>query len=927
MAAAYQFPPDLDDFKMKKLNKENIQDIFALTPLQEGMLLYYLKDPQSDYYFEQLSLEISGNIDFDIFEKSWNFVIETNEMLRAVFRWEKVDNPVQIILKEYQLQPRYCDFTGKTSNDLQNQLKEIKVKDREHKFDLQEVPFRVILSKISQNRYHMLISNHHILYDGWSTGIILKEFFQAYESLSIGSQPLVPIVKPGFKEFIQWHQEQDRIKQKKYWQNYLEGFDTPTRLPIKRSKTGAGYTGERNYRLHLNQANKDKLEVFVKERRITLAVVFYCAWGVLLQKYCGMEDVVFGINVSGRSAPIRGIENMAGLFINTVPLRVRSEPGENWRGFLVRINKHMAASEKYDNTPLVDIYSYCRQFTQAGEELFDSLVSVENYPLDSYLKESGPHLSIQSYSMEERPHYDLSLVISTTEGINIDFIYKNTSFDKETVVRLAHHFSNILKGIVENIENRPQEIEILSGKEKQQLLVDFNRTAADYPGEKTICRLFEEQAERTPDHVALTGPEGEAKKRRSEEAKREGESFGRIFNAFGVMQITYKELNEKSNGLAILLIEKGVQPDTIVGIMIERSLEMIIGILGILKAGGAYLPVDPGFPQERIDYMLKDSNARILLSEVSKESKVSEGTEIVSLSELSEEFPTHLTHLTHLTHPTQLCYIIYTSGSTGKPKGVLIQHGSVVNRLNWMQQMYPLGGDDIILQKTPFTFDVSVWELFWWSFYGARLCLLGPGEEKDPAAIIKSIAGYHITTIHFVPSMLNAFLAYLESSRESYRCIGLRRLFASGEALGASQVERFYSLLTVKGKCRVKLINLYGPTEAAIDVSYYNCCVGHRFDTVTVPIGKPIHNIRLFVVNINMGLQPIGIAGELCIAGVGLARGYSNRPELTAEKFDHDLWDYHGALAAGGKLYRTGDLARWLSGILNSLVESITRLK
>jgi hypothetical protein len=616
--------------RSNKIESKNIRDILALTPLQEGMLFHYLQAPQEDSYFNQLDLEVSGDINPRYFEEAWNFVLETNEMLRTVFRWEKLDSPSQVVLEKHTLHWRFEDLSG--VGDIDEQIKQwdtVKQQDRGRQFDLREVPFRVILGKMAQSRYHLLISNHHILYDGWSIGIILKEFFQAYETLAMGSQPMIPRPKSRFKEFIQWHREQDRQEQKEFWQHYLEGFDSPSRLPIKQSKPSPGSPGERNYRLHLSHTIKDKLEVLVKNRRITLAAVFYCAWGVLLQKYCGMEDVVFGITVSGRSAPIRGIGDMVGLFINTVPLRVGSVPGESWAGFLARINNHLAAGEKYENTPLVDIYSYGRQFTPAREELFDTLVSMENYPLDTYLREPGSHLSILSYSMEEMPHYDLTLVISAAEGIDFDFIYQNTSFAKETIVRLAHHFSTILKGIAANVENRPQEIEILSEKEKQQLLVDFNCTATDYPKEKTIYGLFEEQVERAPDHVALTGPKLQntkyklqtSSKLQSTNNKQSGDLRGRgaspirILDAFGEMQLSYGLLNEESNRLAYMLLGKGIKPDTIVGIMVERSVEMIIGILGILKSCGAYMPIDPGFPQERINYMLKDSNAKILLTE------------------------------------------------------------------------------------------------------------------------------------------------------------------------------------------------------------------------------------------------------------------------------------------------------------------------
>jgi iturin family lipopeptide synthetase B len=944
--------------EMKRLDKDNIEDILALTPMQEGMLFHYLKEPESSYYFEQLSLEISGEIDPGIFEKSWNFVIEINEMLRTVFRWEKVEHPIQIILAGHTLQPRYFDFSDSDIDEIQKRLEEVKVKDRAERFDLQEVPFRVTLCKIGEDKHEMIIGNHHILYDGWSNGIILKEFFRAYHTLCKGERLIRPPVKTPFKEFIKWIQSQDRNIQEKFWGEYLDGIDTPTALPIKRRSSEV--KSAESVSLILVKDIKDKLDVFVNDNRVTLASVFYTAWGILLQKYCGCDDVIFGTTVSGRSTGVKGIEDMVGLFINTIPLRVQSTPGVKIIDVLTGIETLLLERKEFENTPLVDIGSYSS--VAGSESLFDTMVAIENYPLDNRLVPGDRLLSVHSYSMAEMTHYDLTVGIMLFNEIEIRFSFKRELFDKETVENLASHFKGIVRNIIENPETVLSQLEIISIEEKNRILYDFNNTAAEYPAGKTIHELFEEQVERTPNHVALVGPKLQNTKYKLQtnskpqitNSKQRGTLRADFLDAFGEIQLSYGLLNEESNRLAYTLIEKGVQPDTIVGIMVERSVEMIIGILSILKSGGAYLPIDPEYPQERIDFMMKDSWAKLLattgnLAKEDEKVRRWEG-EINYIEELlraydplsfstsssaSSAVKNLLPATGNLPPAISLAYIIYTSGSTGRPKGVLIKHGAVVNRLNWMQQMYPLGSHDIILQKTPFTFDVSVWELFWWSFYGARLCLLYPGEEKDPAAIIKAIDRNYVTTMHFVPSMLNAFLAYIESSRESYRCVGLRQVFASGEVLGASHVEQFHRLLKVNEDCRLRLVNLYGPTEATVDVSYYNCSADHRFDKVTVPIGKPINNIRLYIVNIDLGLQPIGIAGELCIAGVGLARGYLNRPELTSERFiyfahhspltihhspitNQYLPEGHLLLRAKSqepraKFYKTGDLACWLS--------------
>ncbi|MCP4154864.1 MAG: amino acid adenylation domain-containing protein, partial [bacterium] len=366
--------------------------------------------------------------------------------------------------------------------------------------------------------------------------------------------------------------------------------------------------------------------------------------------------------------------------------------------------------------------------------------------------------------------------------------------------------------------------------------------------------------------------------------------------------------------LARELRRRGLKPDTLVGIVAERSLEMLVGIFAILKAGGAYLPIDPQYPQERINYVLQDSSVTLALAQGKFKNRVKEFCECLSL-ENDNLYNENTKDLQKVNNASDLCYVIYTSGSTGKPKGVMIRHYSLVNRLSWMQNAYPGYPDIRILHKTPFTFDVSVWELFWWSIQGAGLCLLPPGDEKSPDAIINAIQRYNITTIHFVPSMLNAFLEYLEISGDMGELVSLKQVFASGEALGLEQARRFNrTLFDTNG---TRLTNLYGPTEATIEVSYFDCSIGLPLEKI--PIGKPIDNTQLYIVDRAMKLQPVGIAGELCIGGIGVARGYLNKPELTADKF---VSAQNSCLTTGNEatpshlsttpLYKTGDLSRWL---------------
>ena len=905
---------------MSKLDKRNIEDILPLTPMQEGMLFNYLKTPASEIYFEQLILDISGRIDNIIFEKAWNFVIETNEMLRAVFRWEKVPNPIQLILKKHPFQPVYYDFSSMDGNEKRPHPEEIKIKDRREAFDLREVPFRVILCKEEEKKYRMIVSHHHILLDGWSCGIILKEFFSAYNHL-VSNKSLVKPGKTKFKEFINWYQIQDTGRQEKFWKDYLSGFDTPTELSIKRRKIRE-FKDTQRHQIRWGKHITGKLKRFVKMRKITLASLLYGAWALLLRQYNSSRDLVFGTTLAGRTAPIPHIEDMAGLFINTLPLRVRPSIQDTLINLIYHLNQEIQNREEYQYTSLLKIKEYSE--LDPRTQLFDSIVVIENYPLDYGLTQTHGKLIVQLDSVFETTDYDLTVAVFLSHHIEVAFLYKKELFEAVSIVRLADHFSKIVQEIIENPEKKVSWLEIISKEEKKQILYDFNDTDTDYPKDKPLQQLFEEQAEKNPDRPALVG-NGQL-------------AVGKRAN----MQLSYRELNEKSNQLSHVLQSKGTEPDTIITVMLERSIEMIIGILGILKAGGAYLPIDPGYPQERIDFMLADSNAKILVTSPVLLEKFEKLLIVNCQLLIVNEIPPNRRRLNNyqLTinnlqlQQANIAYIIYTSGSTGRPKGVVVGHPSVVNILTAMQKEFPVKPSDAYLFKTSYIFDVSVVELFGWFPGGGRLAILEKGWEKEPLKIIDSIHRTRITHVNFVPSMFNMFVEELDPGNIT-RLSSLKYIFLAGEVLLPEGVEKIRRLNT-----RIQVENIYGPTEGTVYSTWYS--LGEWTGKGNIPIGKPLPNTRLYILDKNDRLQPVGIPGELCISGAGVARGYLNNPELTAERFylrrpggtllnepgkDHMPSCHHAAVQLSlnhslqypftplphHPIYFTGDLACWLA--------------
>ncbi len=866
-------------------DKSNFKDIYSLSPMQQGMLFHSIMDSASGAYFEHSRLEIIGEIDIKLFERSFNFIIEKYDILRTVFLYEKVSQPVQIVLRKRMGNILYNDISALKEEERNGFIEDFIKKDKMQGFKLSiDLPMRIAVIKTGEKEYEIIWSYHHIIMDGWCLGIIMSEFFKAYSLLGKGKEISVVNNYP-YSDYIKWLKKQNKEKALAYWKNYLEDYEQQASIPRLHKKSNDNTYLQSDIQFELDEAITEKLTKLARENQISLNIIIQTIWGILLQRYNNTNDVVFGAVVSGRPPEVVGIESMVGLFINTIPVRIQKDE-ISFIELSKEIQENASKSMAYDYMPLADVQAS----SMLKNSLFDHIMIFENYPVDKQLSnmESGQELgfSIQDYEMFEHTNYDFNMAIIPGDTIIFKLTHNENVYSKELVEQIGKHFKIVIDQILEKPDINAAKISIVDDEEKHQLLVEFNNTKVEYTKDKTLYQLFEEQAAKTPDNIA---------------AMYEEES------------ITYKELDSKSNQLASILREKGVKADSIVAISLYRSLEMTIGIMAIQKAGGAYLPIGPEYPEDRIRYMLEDSNANILLTQSHLKGNYKfENIDVIAIDD-KELYKGDISSLQPISGPNNLAYVIYTSGSTGKPKGVMIEHHSVINRTKWMQKRYPIGENDVILQRTPYTFDVSVGELFWWSMTGAKVCFLTPGGDKDPEEIVKAIEKYKVTTMNFVPSMMNIFLEHIEGRDDIDRLSSLRQVFSIGEALTVPQVERFNRILN--SKIGTKLINIYGPTETTVEVSYFDCSTGEKFDII--PIGKPIDNISLLVLDKYNNLLPVGVPGELCISGVGVGRGYQNRPELTAEKF---LQNPH---IPGERMYRSGDLARWLP---NGNVEYLGRM-
>lgn len=844
---------------MKKIHKENIDDILALTPMQEGLLYHYIKDGGSQY-FQQLSLEIKGELNIEHFENAWGRVVELNELLRTVYRWEGLEKHIQIILKEHQLAIRHIDFSSKEENIIPELIETLKQEDRGNEFDLTEVPFRVTLLKIKKEKYVMIISNHHIMYDGWSTGVILKEFYEIYNSLNNGQQ--YPIFKKNkFKNFVKWIQNQDSQKSELYWKTYLNGLDTKTELYTRKEiKRDA-----RDIREYIVKVDKIKLDVFTQKNGLTLATLIYVTWGMLLQKYVDRDDVIFGVTVSGRNAEVADIENMVGLFINTVPLRMTNSSEEEILSLLNKVQHETQLREDYNYTPLVDIKKFSDFHNR--DELFDSIVVIENYPLDTKLSNNNEgKLVFDAHYMYEVNNFNLTLGVTIIhEEIELCFSYNEKIFECDYIKRLAQHFYNLLDNLIHKPDSKVREIDMLSPSEKEKILYEFNDTKMDYPSDKTVQDQFEAQVEKTPDHIALI---------------------------YADNKITYKELNEKANQLARTLVNRGIKRNQVIGIMAERSIEMIISILATLKAGGAYLPIGLEQPKVRKEYMLQNAEARYLLTqkhliETDNDIVGDFPVENIIYADDIQLYTGELGNLNVESEPTDLANLIYTSGTTGKPKGVMVTHTNLLLYMESLFHMYETTSSDGAIQLVPFSFDLFGEELFQAILKGGRFVIPQEHEAKDVHRLHDLIVKNNVSIVSCSPLLLNEF-------NKLPPMMSVKTFVSGGDVLKQEYINHL--------KRNANVYNGYGPTEATIGATHYK--VEDDFEN-RLSIGKPMKNYRVYILDKNQKLLPIGVPGELYISGGGVTKGYINNSKITEEKFMDDPF------FCGSRMYKTGDLAMW----------------
>ncbi|MFG2167300.1 non-ribosomal peptide synthetase/MFS transporter [Micromonospora chersina] len=739
-------------------------------------------------------------------------------------------------------------------------------------FDLADGPLlRALLIRLDVDDHVLFLGQHHIVGDGWSVDVLLRDLITLYRG---GEPPALPI---QYGDFAVWEAEELDGPQARahvdYWKQRLAGI-TPLELPLDRPRPATQtYRGD-FVEFQLDPAETEALNALTRATGGTLFMTLLAAYQVLLARHAGQDDFAVGASVAGRSAP--ELENVVGMFINMLPLRAELAGDPTFAELLERTRRSVLDGFEHAEVPFAKVvHELGLPRDVSRSPVFQTMFVLQNYEMGRFRGVSrSDEVSFEWTPMELRAtRFDFELhAVETVDGLWGKLVFNTDLFTRDTVERMARRWTTLLAAIVAAPDTPVSRLELLPADERA-LLGGWNDTAADFPRDQTLHGPIEERAAATPDAVAVTI---------------EGRS------------LTYAELNVAANRIAHRLRAAGVGPETLVGVCAERSVELVAGMLGVLKAGGAYLPLDPEYPADRLAFMVTDADAPVVLvQEHLRDVLPATAATVLALDDATVWADQPATDPVPTAGPEHLAYVIYTSGSTGRPKGVPNTHRGIVNRLDWMQKTYGLGADDAVLQKTPASFDVSVWEFFWPLRTGARLVLAKPGGHKDAGYLRDLLVAERITTAHFVPSMLTVFLA--EEGVEA--ATALRRVICSGEELPLASAVDFTARLPWCG-----LHNLYGPTEAAIDVTAWHCDPARLAEVTGVPIGAPIANLRLHVLDPAGAECPVGVAGELHIGGVGLARGYHRRPALTAEKFVPDAFSGE----PGARLYRTGDLARWV---------------
>ncbi|MEM8530664.1 MAG: amino acid adenylation domain-containing protein [Chloroflexota bacterium] len=860
---------------------ENVEDIYPLTPLQHGLLFHSLYEHNANAYCVQIACTLHQTFDTEAFRRAWQVVLNRHATLRTAFFWQGLEKPLQVVRKHVDLRWIEHDWRDREIADQQSAWDTFLATDLQHGFDVTNAPLmRLALIQIEHDSFFFCWSYHHLLLDGWSYPLILQEVFTLYQGFCQGQEPSLPQPRP-YRDYIAWLQKQDINAAEIFWKTQLQDYHNPIQLPVGRTETTSSLPTIATHEVWWNETESQLLQQFASQQQLTLTTLFQGAWGLLLHRYSGEADVVFGTTVAGRPTDLQGVESMVGMFINTLPVRTRRTLDISITDWLHDLQTRQLATRPYEYSSLVQIQGWSD--VPRGMPLFESLLIMERYPLGG-TKRYG--IDIHDIRIHDTTNYPLTLEIIPEEVFGLRILYDCMRFDELTAARMLEHLTTILQHMKAHSDQSVTAIPLLSPAEQQQILEDWNDTAYTYPANHCLSELFESQVARTPTHIAAIDQQE---------------------------QITYQELNQRANALAQTLLAYNVGPEVLVAILSERSIAFLTAILAIYKAGGAYLPLDPRYPTKRYAEVLRQSHSPLVLCEEQFRTilKESLGTlpdhlhpRILPLAALPSA--QYVENLPKPTMPRNLAYVIYTSGSTGTPKGAMVDQRGMINHLYAKIHDLTLAETDCLAQNASQSFDISVWQLLAPLLVGGQVHILNDTAAYDPQHLLAYLRDGAFTVLEIVPSLFRAMLADITDADvdgSSLPIPNLRWLMLTGEALPPDlcRVWAYYYP-------EIPIINAYGPTECSDDVTHYMITEAPDESVIHMPIGTPIANTQLYILDQYMNPQSRYAYGELHVGGDGVGRGYLNVPARTADVFVPN--PFHST--PGARLYKTGDRVRYL---------------
>jgi amino acid adenylation domain-containing protein len=849
---------------------KNVEDIYPLTPLQSGMLFHSLMSPDSGVYVTQVTCTLPADLDAGLFRQAWERLLDRHGVLRTAFLWDGLDEPLQVVRKKVSLPWQELDWRGLSAQEQQRRFEELGHRERHTPLPLGKAPL-MRFSLIRLGRGHGLIwTAHHLLLDGWSLPLLVQELQSVYAAPASSA---LPPVRP-FSDYVVWLRKQDASRAEPFWRGELAGFTAPNALGIDRPGRAHEGAGHAEHGLRISREVTARLQALAARHKLTLPTVTLGAWAVLLSRYSGEEDVVFGNVVSGRPAALPGVETMVGMFINTLPVRVRVNGAELLVPWLQRLQERQLARQEFEHAPLAQIQRWSE--VPAGSPLFETLHVFESYPNAG--DGGSSRLPIGDLRLFESTNYPVNLVLAGADPMSLQVKYDRTRIDGDAALRLLGHLSALLTGIAEGMEPL-RDLPLLSEAELHQVLLEWNDTAVEREETTLIHEPFEAWAARTPNAVAVVW---------------EGE------------EITYGRIEERANRLARHLVRRGIRRGSLAGIHLRRGPDMIVALLAVLKAGAAYVPLEIGHPPARL---------RLILGALGISCLITESAQLGTVREIQDGLPGPLDAVCldlvdlegctaspppRRSTPDDLAYVIFTSGSTGTPKGVMVRHRPVINLLRWAYRTFSFSPVDRVLFVTSLSFDLSVFDVFGLLGAGGSVRIAAEEEVRDPERLLRALAEEPVTFWDSAPAALEQTVPFLAGLAPGRRP-ALRLVFLSGDWIPVALPD------DIRGRFpEARVVSLGGATEATVWSNVFpveEVAPGWT----SIPYGRPIENARYHVLDAGLAPCPVGIAGDLYIGGDCLADGYAREPELTAAKFLPDPWSGRD----GGRLYRTGDRARY----------------